>query len=226
MTRVTITFGDKEAYSLKMGNNLSEVYLALYQEVISVRWVWNEYMQLFGNEERVKILNTAAGKFFNMIQGIMSDDVVLAISRLTDNTSSRGKPNLTVKALDALVSEQHKAELLLLVNSAVDAAAFTREWRNRHYAHRDLAISLLDDGISTLPNRTTDNIEKAISALQDVVRFLAQKYLDTHIVFDASGFSGAVSLLHVLRDGNQKRQDLLDKHKRGNLDLSDLPTPI
>lgn len=204
-----------------LGQELGSIYTALYNEVAWLHLQWDEYMKLFGEKHRVEILNKSAGGFFRMIQNVLSDDVILGIARLTDPEftvvgKKSHKRNLTIQSLSSFVKETEKEELKRIVDKAMDAASFSRDWRNRRLAHRDLPLYLKMESVSPLPAASVDKIEASLNGLAEVIRFIGFKRFDTDIRFDQIiRTKGAVSLLHVLKAGLKKREERLEKLRLG-----------
>lgn len=123
-----------------MGEELGTLYSALWQEVAVIHSKWAQFVILFGTKpERVKLLNKAAPSFFRLVQDTLWENVILHIARLTDSPRSLGKSNLSIKRLSALVPDPAlRTNLDALVSACVSSAEFSRDWRNRHLAHRDL----------------------------------------------------------------------------------------
>jgi AbiU2 len=89
----------------KMGEDLGELYDALWQQVAWLHRKWGDYVALFGTKpSRVELLNQAAPAFFRNVQDAMWEDVLLHIARLTDSPQSVGKPNLSFRRLPATVA--------------------------------------------------------------------------------------------------------------------------
>src|SRR4051794_17547568 len=61
-------------------------------------------------------------------------------SRLPTAGIMSGKNNLTVRGLESLVSDDLKKDFADQVARTLIASSFCRDWRNRHIAHRDLAL--------------------------------------------------------------------------------------
>jgi hypothetical protein len=127
----------------KMGEPLGAQYSELWQELASIYIKWGEFIDAFGTaRERVELLNRAAPLFFRTAQDALWEASVLHVARLTDPSQSpggKGKSNLTVQNLPALVADETlKSKLATLIAIALKASEFCRDWRNRHIAHRDL----------------------------------------------------------------------------------------
>jgi hypothetical protein len=103
---------------------------------------WKEFLELFGtNDKRIDRLNRAAPGFFRMLKDQQFETNMLHLARLTDSPKSVGKRNLTVCNLSELVSDNAlKQQLTVLVHEVKQKTQFCRDWRNRQFAHRDLAL--------------------------------------------------------------------------------------
>ena len=63
------------------------------QEAAFLHLKWNEYVVLFGTgPERVDLLNRAAPGFFHLVQDSWWDDLLLHISRMTDDRNDERVP--------------------------------------------------------------------------------------------------------------------------------------
>ena len=219
----------KKANIAKMGEPLGEMYSALWQEVATIHFHWKEYVELFGaNSERIALLNDVAPFFFRMIQDGLWETSLLHLTRLTDPAVTRvrkeEKTNLTVRALPELIDDANlKANVTKLVNDAVEATGFSRDWRDRRIAHRDLKLAL-EQPTTALAEGSRADVKKALEALAAVLNALARHYLKSETRFDmAATHGGAVSLLHVLEIGMQERraaQKRLEEASQANEDLA------
>jgi hypothetical protein len=117
----------------KMGEDLGTQYTALFQELAALYLYWNEFMELFGtNDKRIERLNKSAPGFFQMLQEQQFETNMSHLARITDSSATGGKQNLTVRSLPELVGDPAlKAELLTHVDFVKEKTAFCRDWRNR-----------------------------------------------------------------------------------------------
>jgi len=75
----------KKKYIAKMGEPLGARFHALWQEIALLHINWQEYITLFGKDEkRIERLNQSAPAFFRMIQDELWSANLLHIARLTD----------------------------------------------------------------------------------------------------------------------------------------------
>lgn len=208
----------------KMGEKLGTIYSELWQEVAVLHVYWAEYVELFGTKpSRVELLNKAAGAFTHMLQEELWETRLLHLSRLTDPAANGNKTNLTIQALPALIDDEPtKANITVLIATAVDATAFARDWRNRRIAHRDLKIALDEPG-TPLADGSRADVKKAIEAISAVLNAVARHYMNSETRFDlAARRNGAVSLLYVLYDGLKTREARLERFRSGKFDINDM----
>jgi hypothetical protein len=142
-----------------------------------------------------------------MLQEELWDASLLRLARLTDAPKSVGNPNLTVQALPAMNADvQLRVEVTRLVEVAVAATAFCRDWRNRRIAHNDLKLAL-EQPTARLADASRLQVKTALLSLTAVLNAIAGHYYQTEIRFDVVGrIGGAEALLHVLSPG-VKAQD-------------------
>lgn len=208
----------------KMGEKLGSQYSALWQELAVLHLNWNEYVELFGTKvQRVEMLNRAAPMFFHMIQGEGWEACLLALARLTDPPKSAGRENLTIQNLPALIDDaQTKAEIKELIEVALKATEFCRDWRHRHIAHRDLSLALKEP-TKELAEGNRTKVNAALKAIADVLNAVQGHYLDAFTPFDfASPHNGAVTLLYVIHRGlkaNEEREARILKGEHSENDL-------
>ena len=122
------------------------------------------------------------------------------------------KHNLTIQRLAALVADKKvKESVTKLIEVAIETAAFCRDWRNRHIAHRDLQLSM-NAGVKPLKVASRSKVKTALEAIASVMNAISLHYMDATIMFDViSEPHGALDLLYVIDDGLRARKE---KHKR------------
>jgi AbiU2 len=186
-----------------MGQELGDLYSALWQEVAWLHAKWEEHVVLFGTKEsRVELLNRASPQFARIVQDTTWEDVLLHIARLTDPPKSAGKENLTIQSLAPLVSDPvTRTKVTELVDAANVATEFCRDWRNRHLAHRDLRLAL-NRGAQSLKEASRLGVRTALRSIVDALNAISARYLDSTSMFEVGpGPGGALNLLHVIDDG-------------------------
>lgn len=202
----------------RLGPHLGPVYHALWNDFAWLRVKWQEYCELFGTTpERVELLNSAAALFFRIVQDTLWDDTLLHLCRLTDPHRSAGKPNLSLQALPQLITDPAlQTAVSALVDEAVAATAFARDWRNRHLGHRDLAVAL-NRGTQPLAPASRRQVADALAAIHAVMNRISERLLDSTLASEViSPLTGAGTLMLLLRDGIQARDARRERIRRGH----------
>jgi hypothetical protein len=196
-----------------MGPELGGLYHALWQEVAWLHMKWLDYRALFASSRgRVDLFNRTAPSFFGHLEGVLWEDILLHLSRLTDTPASRGKANLTLTRLpDAIDVPALQAKVALLVEQTVADAAFARDWRNRRLAHRELKIGT-GEAARPLAPASRERLEKALKAIRDAMNAVELHYRDSTVMYEGviqarGGVDALVSVLEVA-DGVERDQRL------------------
>jgi hypothetical protein len=208
----------------RLGSDLGPVYNALWNDVASLHVKWREYREMFGSTpERIELLNSAAGLFFRIVQDTLWDDTLLHLCRLTDPPQSAGRSNLTLRALPPLVMDPLlRGEVSALVDQAVVATAFARDWRNRHLSHRDLALAL-NSGAQPLVRASRVQVSSAVAAIHAVLNKISERLLQSTLVMDViAPARGAEAVLYVIRDGLEAGKARTARIQSGNFIEEDL----
>ncbi|UWU80726.1 hypothetical protein N2603_20345 [Bradyrhizobium huanghuaihaiense] len=219
----------KTANVAKMGDELGEIYSALWQDVAVLHFDWHEYVELFGTKPaRIDLMNAAASHFFRLVQDRLWETTLLHLARLTDPAESMGKgsgrTNLTIRALSGLIDDAPlKDRLAKLADEAVKLTEFARDWRNRHIAHRDLKLAL-EQATTPLAEASREDVKKALSAIAAVLNEAATHYTDSQTAFEhvAGPLGGAVSLLYVLGIGERAKEERGKRLRAGIQTAEDL----
>lgn len=211
-----------------MGDPAGLIYSELWQEVAWLYHVWAEYVALFGTKEsRVSLMNSAAPAFMRIVQDSIWEGVLLSIARLTDPPRSAGKDNLSVRSLGAAISDLSlKSRVDAATAAALSASEFCRDWRNRHIAHRDLALSLRKGG-QPLEDATRLKVKGALAAIADVLNVVCRHYFGSTTLFHidveiGGGPGGAMSLLYLVDAGLRAEEAALKRIESDNFDETDL----
>ncbi|MGL9620383.1 hypothetical protein QRQ56_20400 [Bradyrhizobium sp. U531] len=225
-----MTSAEMEARNIAvMGENLGKQYSALFQEVASLYYFWKEFLELFGtNDKRIERLNKSAPAFFQMLQEQQFETCMSHLARITDSPKSVGKPNLTVRNLPDLVTDQAlKDTLLAHVDNVKANTEFCRNWRNRRFAHHDLALAIKDRQAKPLPAATKETVGAALQALSDMLNVIERFYHKGGCSFsDVAGHNGAATLLYILGFGVMGREKMVDRINKGDFSGGDTPEHI
>lgn len=208
----------------QMGEALGTQYSALWQELAVLYLYWAEYKELFGTKpSRINLMNDAAPAFFHMLQEELWDSRLMHLARITDSPKSLGKDNLTIRNLPSLIDDAPlKAKVIALVDIALDATTFCRDWRNRRIGHLDLALAT-GAPATPLAEASRKQVNDALKAIADVMNALDAHYFDSETSYDRPiRINGALEFLFVLNDGIKTR-DARDKRvKAGEYRMEDL----
>jgi hypothetical protein len=98
-----------------MPKDLADLYPTLWQEVVWLHVVWNQFIHLFGTEENGKLVHDAAPGFFRVCRDALADDVVLSLCRLTDPAGNRHQQNLSILRVADAVRAYGDAALTTVV---------------------------------------------------------------------------------------------------------------
>ena len=113
-------------------------------------------MTLFRDKETVRLLNACDGKFFVLVQSMLSDSIVLSLCRITDHP---GKGKLTLDRL--LETPGNHGRTKNLIGKAKDATKEIRTIRNERVAHTVVN--------QTLPSIKWDDYKEAVNAVHAVL---------------------------------------------------------
>ena len=208
----------EEKYVRAMGPELGRLFAQFFNECAWLHVKWGEFVVLFGtNPERIDLLNNAAGGFFRIVQDALWENVLLHIARLTDRPNTTGKANLTLKRLPQLVSQELKLDVEKRLSEVEQKAKFARDWRNRHIAHSDLALSLREKNLIPLASASRKHVRDVLEAIVTLLNTVESHYRGAEVFYELTRpLKGAERLLYVLRDGlnaEEQRQKRFDEGK-------------
>jgi hypothetical protein len=194
--------------------HLQAVFQQLNEDVITLSWKWQIVTRLFDTEERVKIVNQTAPNFFLACRMTFSDDVFLALSRITDRLDTHGQDNLVIsRLLEHLDQTQHPSlheELTGLIDAAMEACKPFKHHRHKRLAHNDLNMKLKYT-TEPLPGITVGDVNRAVKSLQEVLNTFSRYFFDSETHFTVVENSGVKALFVYLQKGveafeNEKQQ--------------------
>lgn len=199
-----------------MGQELGEVFFQLEQDVSALFCQWNEFVTAFGtNNERIELLNRAASGFARSYQDALLHDVLVGLSRITDNPKTMGKDNLAITRLPDLLEGDIKLEVEELVRVAKSSAEFARDWRNRRIAHRDLEHAL-DSRAAPLQAASRRLVSSALSSVVAVMHKIEQHFEDSTTYYEEiENLNGVLHLLYIIDDGLTLEQARKERRKAG-----------
>jgi len=191
----------EQRYVGAKGEDLGRVFYQLFNECAHVHLKWRTFVTLFGtSEERVNLLNDAAGSFFGMLQAVLWEDVLLNIARLTDKPSVAGHSVLTLRRLPDLAKDVSGLEGAM--DTMDKKVRFVRDWRNRHLAHRNLDLAL--DRAEPLEGASRQKVYEALGAIAASLNTVEGHYCDdapSAYDFGIDGRGDPDDLLRLLKIG-------------------------
>ena len=186
--RYRVANEDKKRYQQELGEELGTVFHGLWKNWF-LGWVrLNEIRVLFSDAGTVKLLNTVTGGVFLWdVQHLMMDDLMLCVTRLTDQQRSGGKENLTVRWLPKLCEDSDickdpdlPKEVEQLVDEAVRLAKPARRYRNQQISHIDLGVEK-DEQAEIVPRATLDEVQAAMDAVLRILNAISGRLLDKQL---------------------------------------------
>ncbi len=200
----------EQRYVEVMGLELGTIYTRLWNECVWLFWKWDDYVVLFGTEERLNKLNEAAPAFFYQLQSTLWENILLHMCRMTDPLKSVGKENLTLERLPSLVETKISADVMNLLVLAQQKCAFARDWRNRRISHNDLALAL-NKGAKPLAAGSRKSVRESLDAIAAVLNRVGRHHGDEEVRYDMfEPRRSARALVYVIEEGlkaeNQGRE--------------------
>ena len=178
-------------YEDKLGREFSMVLHALNSEWAGSLVRYKEFRELFGHADSIRLLNAIGGRLFWDVQQLFWNDLMLRLTRLTDPPGSVGKKNLTVRRLPELCRDADpkdsdlREEVGKLVQEAVSAAEFARDWRNRRIGHADFARAK-DPSPTPLAEANLRKVKAVLDAVHSVLDIISMRLLGTGIMNDVT----------------------------------------
>jgi hypothetical protein len=183
---------------------LGEIHHWLHDELAWLHLKWYDYRRLFaGTQERFDLLNKAAPDFFGKLQGMLWENVLLHLCRITDPPKTMKHDNLTIMRIpDAIPDPAIAAFVKQLVDDAAQKTQFARDWRNRRMAHQELP-PLQGQVAKPLAPGSRQNVEDALAAVRKAMNDIEQRYLKAVVRYDFTieALGGVESLIERLRMG-------------------------
>lgn len=190
----------------------------LWDELVLLRNASDEFHYLFaGPRERSELLDRTAPWFFNYVSRLMVWQLILRISRLTDQPSVRGHRNLTISVLLDDPGLDSIPGLRARVTSAIadihEIAKPVREHRHKAVAHLDHGVALQTPG-AELPKLPKSLIEECLTEMERVYNLVSGEVHNTGAVFELSALGDAKSLVTALENAREWRSEHLRRMRQ------------
>ena len=174
------------------------------------------------SEERIKLYNNTADLFFSILWQLLLDDAVLQLARITEDITTCGKENMTIRQLPGLVSPEINQAVQKLVDVAVNKAEIAKVWRNKALAHSDFNHRI-DPQKHPIPSLTYKQIDEALAALIKLMNEISMHYRQTQSPFCLTNAEESIdSLISYLNKGWQAELELQERMKTGTWRAEDL----
>lgn len=181
------------------------LYGPLSSDLSLLNLKWHTFLSLYGrDEDRIALLNKTAPVFFAVVQDLLTSNVLMGLSRLTDPSKSQGKDNLSIETLIESLADPDHSALRQDLESRLDTLRVRvgpfRTWRHKSLAHRDLEVAI--GAADLLPTIQHDAIDAALSEAAGLLNHLALTLWDESVRYEFKSHPRHVdSLIHYLQQG-------------------------
>ncbi len=158
-----------EYYEEQFGKEFGSVYYKLFNVWAYVFVKTKEFRLLFSNRGNVDLINVVGGRFFGSIQDVLFNDILLQLTRITDKVELGRNKNLSIRMLPGFLNDcEMKKKVSELVEEAVEATEFARNWRNKRIAHMDHDFHM-DSESNPLEPASLERVQNALDAIHTVL---------------------------------------------------------
>ncbi len=181
-----------------MEDELKEAFEKAQQELTHLYYRWIMFVQMFGdNTHRIDIINQTSSNLLMEFQWLVLDNMVLALSKLTDPAKMRGNSNLSLPYLIEGIEQTDKKDIVPELKEILDnlnvAVEHFREIRNKRIAHNDLAVALGSDE-SPLPGISRADVNNALKLAGDFLNKIEVTFFNSTTGYD-------LTILPLTNDG-------------------------
>lgn len=189
-----------------------EKFHAIQREVVQLHLKWRYFIQLFGQLNRIAVINLTAPAIFSSIEDAMLADILLTLMRLVDPAKSfKNKNNLCFMSLVCEIKDDVlKKQIELLVEDLRDTTKAMKMWRDKKLAHNDLDRCLKLTEI--LPEIRVQQIIDSLALTEKIVNLLNGHFFDTSVRCEPYTEKDGDSLLFYLRYGMECWNEDKAKH--------------
>ena len=192
-------FENAFGYDARIPENIRIIFMWLCQDVAALQSEWDFYLELYGKEENTALLSELASWSFNIVEEALRNDMTMAISRLSDpSTSMRTKENLSLATLVEKCSEI--PDLARRLSDFQAACQPVSNWRNKHVGHNDLHTKIHPRD-NPLPGITKNQIGEIINRASEMLKIVILYYANGDLYFHTVARGGAKDLIFWLKSG-------------------------
>jgi len=171
------------------------------------------FLQLFGTESALELLNRTAPEVFSLCQDALFDSLVAAIGRLADPAQTGGNHNLSllhlVERVDTSKYPDVAKELLAANEKVVQTYEPVKQVRNRLISHLDLRTCM---DPKSLPIVARNEIGAVVEAIVGLMDLLDRHFCGAPVVCRDLASGGGDRLLKLLHDAEKYLEDQADIH--------------
>ncbi|MBR9861578.1 hypothetical protein GYB22_12710 [bacterium] len=220
----------KEEYIQVLGHEFGSVMYHINIEVIKLVAAWEDFKVLYtSGNYTIDLMNATAPQFFGQLQNILFRNIVLSISRLTENKKTAGYKNISFrKCLDYCTSSdntehsEHSRSLLSRIEEIEIDLPEIRKWRNKVYGHNSFDLFITGNVVlGKIDKELIDRLIELISTLFNDMHFT---FLRKTVRMDRGLNSGSLGLLYTLEYG-KRYHDLHLAEIQGRDLAIDIETP-
>lgn len=190
----------------------------LRKDLIWAKHYVNQYKKLFLNgQKRLDLLNDTAPRFFQDIQRMFWDEMIVSVSRLMDPHNQGKHKNLSLQILTKLAKENNwnfGSDISDLIDKARKKSEPVIAQRMKRVAHRDLPTAMRE---VVLDKVGINEIEEALSLAGQALNTVYEKLTDSTWSWDLVSGHDADTLIHYLqlaaiyKELNKEEQDWMKK---------------
>jgi len=205
----------------KMSANSAVLFEQIWQEVARLHSQWEIFSQLYAESaEQVKFLDRMAPGFFGIVQEAMLNNIFLSFSRLTDNTKTGRKENLSFNRFIESIDSSKEPKFAEILRKALESLRTEckpfRDWRNRKIAHKDLSTALQYHP-QPLPSINKEMIEKVLRLMRELLNTFQKHFEDAetafeHVVSRGDGKTIIFYLQQAEKYEAQNKEELMRKY--------------
>jgi hypothetical protein len=189
----------KQEHLEKFGPELGSIFHRLHNEIVFLHIKWCEFEELYSHKDRVELMNDISPNFFFYLQNLLLEDVVLGITRISENKEFNGKTNLTIRLFPDLVNVSIKGDAGKLIKRIYKESSFCRDRRNRKIGHLDRELAL-DDKAEPLEKTNRNKVNKVLDSLAELMNLIQKHYMNSSTYYRIDSNHGYGLLLQA-QDG-------------------------
>jgi hypothetical protein len=188
----------------KMAKQMEEEFGLVQNELFTIIARWRTFVDLYGTESHVVLLNKTAPLFFHIVQDIFVDNIILSIQRLLDPAKPAGKQTLSIAHMIDHLAQSGPATLYSevqdLYSHICSNAARLKTIRDKRLAHNDLSEKR-NQSASLYTGVTRTFIDEQITSLCNLMNKIHSSLNDTETHYESAGNlpDGSLALIDALR---------------------------